>query len=70
MQAALWLAISAAVSVLLGIVFLMIFKYQPHAATQATIIAQVSHSCHLATLPDASAFEETGHFCSSTNDRC
>ena len=42
LQAALWLAISAAASILLGIVFLMIFKYQPHAATQATIIAQVS----------------------------
>ncbi|CAL8471654.1 g11196 [Coccomyxa elongata] len=41
-QAALWLAISAAVSLLLGIVFLMIFKYQPYAATQATIIAQVA----------------------------
>ncbi|KAK9918484.1 hypothetical protein WJX75_004393 [Coccomyxa subellipsoidea] len=41
-QAALWLAISAAVSVLLGIVFLMIFKYQPHAATKATIVAQVA----------------------------
>ena len=42
LQAALWLAISAAVSVLLGIVFLMIFKYQPHTATKATIVAQVS----------------------------
>lgn len=49
LQAALWLAISAAVSVLLGIVFLMIFKYQPHAATKATIVAQVS-ICHLARL--------------------
>jgi hypothetical protein len=41
MQAALWLGISAAASILLGIVFLMIFKYQPHAATRATIFSQV-----------------------------
>lgn len=47
LQAALWLAISAAVSVVLGIVFLMIFKYAPHAATQATIIAQVRSSLAL-----------------------
>ncbi len=41
MQAALWLVVSAAASIMLGIVFLMIFKYQPHAATRATVISQV-----------------------------
>ena len=41
MQAALWLVVSAAAAVLLGIAFLQLFKHQPHAMTQATIFSQV-----------------------------
>jgi hypothetical protein len=42
MQASLWLVVSAAASVLLGIAFLQLFKYQPHLMTKATIATQVN----------------------------
>ena len=42
MQASLWLVVSAAASVLLGIAFLQLFKHQPHLMTKATIASQVN----------------------------
>ena len=41
MQASLWLVVSAVASVLLGIVFLQLFKHQPQLMTKATIASQV-----------------------------
>ncbi len=40
-QASLWLVVSAVASVLLGIVFLQLFKHQPQLMTKATIASQV-----------------------------
>ncbi|CAL5222858.1 g5284 [Coccomyxa viridis] len=41
-QASLWLVVSAVASVLLGIVFLQLFKHQPHLMTKATIASQIA----------------------------
>ena len=45
LQASLWLVVSAGAAILLGIAFLSLFRHQPHAMTQATIISQVCKAC-------------------------